>query len=234
MYHIAIWDDEQKELEKTILLCQQILEHLMVPYTIDSFTSAQDFIDAQNSGNKWHLVLLDILMDGPLGLSLGKNLRLHDTEADIVFTTSCTEYALEGYDVFPTGYLLKPLSRELFSPMIERCVAKHKKAKIVTLRLGENAMKTIAIKDILWIEVFQKELLVHCKEEEFIGVGSLLEILNQLPSQFYRSHRSFIVNLDVVVGVQKYEFVLNNKQVVPIAMRTLQQAQQIWLTYLQG
>ena len=118
--------------------------------------------------------------------------------------------------------------------MIERCVAKHKKAKIVTLRLGENAMKTIAIKDILWIEVFQKELLVHCKEEELIGVGSLLEILNQLPSQFYRSHRSFIVNLDVVVGVQKYEFVLKNKQVVPIAMRTLQQAQQIWLTYLQG
>ena len=233
MYHIAIWDDEQEELDRTVTLCQQVLQQLGVPHTIEGFTSTQDLIDAQNLGSKWHLIFLDILMGGPVGLSLAKNLRQNDAEVDIVFTTSCIEYALEGYDAFPTGYLLKPLSREFLFPVIERCVGKHKKVKTVTLQLGENAIKKIATKDILWIEVFRKELIIHCKEEKFVGVGSLLQILNQLPTQFYRSHRSFIVNLDEIAGVQKYEFVLKNKQVVAIAMRTFQQAQQKWLSYLQ-
>lgn len=233
MYHIAIWDDEEDALERIGYLCKQVMEKLGQTFTIDSFVSVEELLEAQKAGSRWHLILLDIFMEEPVGLTLAKKIRKLDADIDIVFITNCMEYALDGYDSFPVGYLLKPLSLEKLSPVIERCVAKHKKEKTVTFRLKENKMKNVPIKNILWIEIFKKELIVHCKEGDLLGIGSLLETLNQLPPQFFRCHRSFIVNLDAVTGVQKYEFILTNKQIVPIAMRNFPQAQQLWLSHLQ-
>jgi DNA-binding LytR/AlgR family response regulator len=49
-------------------------------------------------------------------------------------------------------------------------------------------------------------------------VGSLTEVLRQLPeSEFYRSHRSYIVNLGFVTKMSKYAFTMQNGDKVTIA-----------------
>ena len=54
----------------------------------------------------------------------------------------------------------------------------------------------------------------------------------RLTEGFYRCHRSFVVHLAYVSGIQKYRFLLRGGGEVPIAMRHYQEAQERWLAYL--
>lgn len=95
---IAIVDDinsDQKELHNRLsaILCQYSVDAAIFEYSSgEAFLSA-----AQNE--RFELVFLDIYMNGANGVETAKKLRTFDQECIIVFTTSSTDYALEGFKV---------------------------------------------------------------------------------------------------------------------------------------
>ena len=77
---------------------------------------------------------------------------------------------------------------------------------------------SVAIDSILYIEVFRTELDVHCRDEVHVCTGSLNEVCAKLPSvQFYRAHRSYIVNLASVSAIERYQFTMCNGDKVTVA-----------------
>lgn len=233
MYRIVICDDEETAQKEMKALAAHLMKIQGEPCLIQCVKSPQQLIKLRQSGSRWDLILLDILMDGPEGLRLAEELRRSGDETDVVFVTSCAEYALEGYRSYPVNYLLKPLTKENFMPVLEHCLMRWRQEPLLKLDTGQGGSAAVPLKDLCYIEVFRRELVVHCVDRRVTGNGALTELAQQLSgSRFYRSHRSFLVNLDWVTGIQRYHFLLKNGEQVPIAVRNYPEAQRRWLEHL--
>ena len=62
--------------------------------------------------DNYHLIFLDIEMEGLNGIETAKLLRNIDKNFILIFVTSFEQYALESFEVSPFRYLIKPVSIE--------------------------------------------------------------------------------------------------------------------------
>ena len=233
LYRVAVCDDVARDLENMAVAVEGFLKEAGLESWIERYSCAAELLSAKDRGGVWNLILLDIMMDGQNGIELAETLRKAGDETDLIFVTSSPEYALAGYQSYPVSYLLKPLTREKLEPVLRRCLDRRQKRPSLILDASEGGKVTIPLGDIRYVEVFRRELAVHIKDRTISCTGSLKAALESLPPEsFYRCHRSFIVNLAYVSGIQKYRFLLRGGGEVPIAMRPYQEAQARWLAYL--
>lgn len=148
---------------------------------------------------KIDLVFLDIQMPSVLGTELAK---LLDPNLIVVFTTAYSEFAVEGFNLNASDYLLKPFTFERF----EQCIAKvqenysFKNAKIV----GEETIvfktdytsQIVHLKDIQYIEGYDDYLKIHRVNSSPLVVRMTFKtIIDKLPGEiFVRIHRSYVVS----------------------------------------
>ena len=71
-------------------------------------------LQAYKSGERFHLVILDMRMEKINGLDTAREIRKLDSDVPLLFVTGTTEYALEGYTVQASRYLLKPVDKQFF------------------------------------------------------------------------------------------------------------------------
>ena len=233
IYQVAVCDDVARDLSGMAAATSALLREAGIESRIERFRSASELLSAWNRGGMWDLILLDIMMDGQDGIELAEALRGAGDETDLIFITSSPEYALAGYRSYPVSYLLKPLSREKLEPVLTRCLERRQTLPSLVLNDPEGGKRTVPLGDIRYIEVFRRELVVHCKGRDITGSGPLNAVLSELPAaSFYRCHRSCVVNLAQVSGVRRYCFLLREGGEVPIAMRAYPEAQARWLEYL--
>ena len=151
------------------------------------------------------LIFLDIHLPKLKGLSFLKSLV--DPPAVIV-TTAYHQYAVEGFNLNVTDYLLKPIEFERF------LVAVNKVAKVLGGRgdklqdkkdhLFINVQKKkvrILFDEILYIESQREYVKIVTTRKEYLSKISTHEIESMLPGDsFKRVHRSFIVSLDKIAS----------------------------------
>lgn len=233
MYLIAVCDDVARDREEMASMVAALLRAVGIETQTKRFSSAAELLAAYRQGENWDLILLDIMMEGTDGIELAEALRAAGDETDLVFITSSPEYALAGYRAYPVSYLLKPLTKEKLAPVLSRCLERRQALPSLVLDALEGGKVTVPLGDIRYIEVFRREVVVHCKNRCLSCVGPLNTVLAELPAEgFYRCHRSFVVNLAHISGIQKYRFLLRGGEEVPIAIRAYPEAQERWLNYL--
>lgn len=173
--------------------------------------------------SKPHLVFLDVQMPECDGFDvlelLGSNLP-----SAIIFVTAYDEYALRAFDAGALDYLLKPFDDARFGRALNR--AKEKLAHYTPLRsqpverlvvksLGQVVFVNVA--DIDWIEAADYYACLHVGNDTHIMRRTLLELERDLgDAKFVRIHRSVIVNLNRIRGLElqndgEYAVVLDSK-----------------------
>ena len=106
---IAVCDDEKDDLAKIISMTKQILQDEKIIHSISVYDSAGALLaDIQNEVS-YHMLLLDVMMDGMNGIELAAELRKQHNNMTIIFISSNREMALCGYEVSAARYLAKPL-----------------------------------------------------------------------------------------------------------------------------
>ena len=118
MYHIALCDDEESELDKAENMLKSYQEqNRECSFSIERFISADDLLwKVKENEYMPDLLLMDIYMPRKLGIEAAKELREMGNECRIIFLTTSKEYALEAFRVDAVQYLVKPVSEEeLFS-----------------------------------------------------------------------------------------------------------------------
>lgn len=153
--------------------------------------------------NEVQLMFLDIHLPKLKGMAFLKTLTKKPT---VIITTAYHQYAIEGFDLGVTDYLLKPIEFERFliavnkvrvnsdkcQPMIEASEAKD----YLFLTVQKKKVK-ILFSEILYIESQREYIKVVTEKNEFISRMSTHEIEELLPSPtFKRIHRSFIISIN--------------------------------------
>ena len=113
MFRIAICDDNKYDI-KAISSALDVLRGEGVEFELTAYTDGFSLIKAFEAGTRYHLLILDMVMDSINGIETAKRIREYDVSMPILIVTSTREFALEGYLVNAWRYLTKPLDTERF------------------------------------------------------------------------------------------------------------------------
>lgn len=178
--------------------------------------------------NQVDLVFLDIEMPNITGIDLVKTL---DNIPQFIFTTAYPQYALEGFDLNATDYLVKPIPFNRFLKAVSRAKEKYELEKgspdnNASTQSPQNEIKNnfifvkseydnvkINTDDIMYIQGLKDYIKIYVEgsNKAILTLSNFKEIQNKLPdNQFIRIHRSYIVNTSYIKSVQKTKIVIDD------------------------
>ncbi|MGB0522880.1 MAG: LytR/AlgR family response regulator transcription factor [Flammeovirgaceae bacterium] len=169
------------------------------------------------------VLFLDINMPQLSGMDF---LRTLQNPPLVVLTTAYREFAIESYELDVIDYLMKPISFQRFlkacnkvKANIELRQATQDPEEEINYFFIKEDGKLIKINfdDILFMEGLKDYVFIHTKTARHMTLISLKAVEQQLPaSNFLRTHRSFIVALDKVEGMDGNQLVIQDK-LVPVS-----------------
>jgi len=158
--------------------------------------------------NSVDLVFLDINMPGIDGMALAK---IIPKEIHVIFTTAYREFAIEGFDLQATDYLLKPIAFDRFLKAVSKIKTEQNPPSdqgpdFIFVR-QDRKMEKVAFDQISYVESYSDYLKIHLPGKTLIVRESMNNFFQKLPqSKFIRFHRSFIGRLGAIVSYT-HEFI---------------------------
>ena len=182
------------------------------------------------------LVFLDIEMPNLTGIDL---VNIVDRIPQFIFTTAYPQYAIDGFNLNATDYLVKPIAFQRFLKAVSRAREKyeleHKVAVNITSAGPLQAPQSIEnhfifvkseyenikinVDSIKYIQGLKDYIKIYTtnSKKAILTLSSFKDILDKLPSkEFIRVHRSYIINVNAIRALQKTKVVLDNEVRVPI------------------
>lgn len=153
--------------------------------------------------NEVQLMFLDIHLPKLRGMAFLKTLT---KTPSVIITTAYHQYAVEGFDLNVTDYLLKPIEFERFLNAVNKIKVINNNSQTITeagvvkdylfLTVQKKKVK-ILFSEILYVESQREYIKVVTAKKEFISRMSTHEIEALLPGHiFKRIHRSFIISIN--------------------------------------
>lgn len=173
--------------------------------------------------NKVDLILLDIELPEMSGIELTKNLR--KPSPLIIFITSKKEYAVEAFELNVVDYLVKPITASRFLQSIDKArevlasgteQVSIEPDEFIFIRDG-NIIRRIKADDILYAEAMGDYVKIHLPNKFYAIHTTLKSVEERLAThRFVRVHRSYIVGINKIDGIQDGALVVNGKS-LPVA-----------------
>lgn len=155
------------------------------------------------------LIFLDIEMPGMKGIEvLDVISSIENYDPLIIVITAYENYAIKAFEYNVVDYLLKPIDTKRFAEAINRVKTymKYKTNKIKRI-VAKRGSRIILIEqdDISFISLEDAIVCVHSRGDKFFtNYRTLEEVENELKDgNFFRAHRSYIVNLDKVLELKQ-------------------------------
>jgi DNA-binding LytR/AlgR family response regulator len=137
-----------------------------------------------------------------------------------ILTTAYAEYALEGYEHNVVDYLLKPISFDRFQKSAlkaqERFAVNRDSNDSYFFVKSSGQQHRINFNEILYIESIKDYVNIKTENQEYIVLDTLKSLENQLPENFARVHKSFILNLEKIEKIDVKNVFLNSGKEIPI------------------
>ena len=111
MLKIAICDDDKKDRDRVHGYVKEYVGEKMIAADIRVFDHPDSLIEECEQYMP-HIYILDIVMPMITGIQAARELRWNQPDAQIIFATSESSYALESFDVNPINYIMKPVGKE--------------------------------------------------------------------------------------------------------------------------
>jgi two-component system LytT family response regulator len=222
-YNCIIVDDEPKAIELLSDCLVQVNKRIKVEETCTSWTKALQCI----RDNNYDLIFLDISIHGRSGLDL---LRCAgNVKSEIIFTTAFEQHALEAFEFFASGYLLKPISEIELAAAVDRAIIRCQNktdltapASILQNKIGiatSNSIAYVNVDEIIYLEAVNSYTKVYTEDKQILSsynLGRFKQILDRLP--FIQVHRSYIINGNKVKEYkQQGSILMSSNNEVPIS-----------------
>ena len=228
---IAVCDDEKLFVKALRVRLETLGGADML---ISEFLSGNELVRAIRSGRVFDAVFLDIEMPELNGLDAAKTLRESGDNLLIVFLTSHTELAMEGYEVKALRFLPKDCSDRKLHEVLEAIEREQRiKPNVIIRQKGEDFV--IPPEQILLAESDNNSVsfvLDGNRISTRMKLTEALEILEKSSNDFVRVHRCIIVNLRHIKKYSTKEILLDNGQTIPVSKSCAEVFRQRMLEFL--
>lgn len=213
MLKILILEDEKAQLDILKgILAQYREDHADFEYSLGTYDRGIGLLTDYKCNAD--LVFLDIRVPDMLGIDVARKIREMDDRAIIVFITSLTQYAIDGYSVGAFDYILKPINYAAFSAKLTRAlrILSYRKTEVILELRTKQSGSRIAADAVTYIESSGHDIYIHTGDKELRQWGTLGKFEELLKNaHFSRCNTSYLVNLKYVQGIRKDEVIVNDK-----------------------
>ena len=220
MIKIAFCDDDMEVLHQMNELLDRYRVERNEDITYAAFQSPFELLTEIEKGIRPDILFLEVVMPGQNGMDVAKEIRQYDTNMKIIFLTSSPEFAVESYSVGAYFYQLKPIWEESFFRLMDAVLAECEKKKKNSLILrSKDGITRIDLQQLEYCEVLGRKLLFHLEDGAVLeSAGSLDDLAGQLMqySNFFRPHRSFLVNMEYIQNISSRSIKMVNDAEIPI------------------
>lgn len=220
MIKIAFCDDDMEVIHQMNELLDRYRVERNEDITYAAFQSPFELLTEIEKGIRPDILFLDVVMPGQNGMDVAKEIRQYDTNMKIIFLTSSPEFAVESYSVGAYFYQLKPIWEESFFRLMDAVLAECEKKKKNSLILrSKDGITRIDLQQLEYCEVLGRKLLFHLENGAVLeSAGSLDDLAGQLMqySNFFRPHRSFLVNMEYIQNISSRSIKMVNDAEIPI------------------
>lgn len=216
MIHYAIIDDEPIA-HRIIEGYSGNLSHFKKAGNCYNAFEAMELLNKQ----KIDLLFLDINMPKLSGFNFLKTLK---NPPKIIVTTAYAEFALEGYELNISDYLLKPFSFDRFIKAINKTFGdKAEKnsnpsfSRVNQTRFfikGDKKHHQVSSDEILFVEAYGNYTKLYLKDEMLVSHEKISSFENLLPeTDFIRVHKSFVVALSKIKSIEGNRIYIGNHKI---------------------
>jgi DNA-binding LytR/AlgR family response regulator len=218
-----IVDDEPDAHALLNLYCSQF-GSISVKGNFYDALKAKHFLDE----NEVDLLFLDIHLPQINGLEL---LKLLSRQPKVIFTTAYSEHSLEAFEFNVIDYLLKPIRFDRFIKAVSKVSdSRVLKSLPAQINLGDSIDFSLRPSEVFYIEAFGNYIKVHFKSKMMLLHVTMKHAEDKLkPYQFIRTHKSYLVNPEVIVHFNESLCVLNGNIELPIGISYRQQVRELLL-----
>lgn len=218
MIKYIIVDDEPLAHDVIESFCE-LLPHLSLEKHCYNAMEAMQFLN----NNTIDFMFLDINMPKLTGFDF---LRTLTNPPKIIVTTAYKEFALEGYELNVSDYILKPFSFDRLVKAINKAISEVPKNQTATNSSESSSTKSrlflkgdkkhhqIHLDDILYIEAYGNYSKVYLKKEMIVSHEKISSFETLIPQDsFLRVHKSFIVAIDKIKQIEGNRILIDHYKV---------------------
>ena len=209
-----IIEDEPLAAERTKSYVSQV-DYLQPKGVFESGRSALDFLEK----NDVDLLFLDINLGEMSGITL---LEKNKIKSHVIITTAYQQYAVKGFDLNVTDYLLKPFVFERFQQAVEKVRISIEKGdsnstnQFVLIKT-EHRLEKVFLNEILYIEGMGDYRRVHTTTKRIMTLQTFREFEEIFPKDIIRRvHKSYMVNLNRITTYHN-DSVQIGPQTIPVS-----------------
>jgi len=229
---LAIVDDESVYRNQIAELIDSICGRSEVSCFL--YADGSELVRSFENGFKLDAIFLDIEMNEVDGMTAAKKVREYSKDIPIVFLTSHTELAMDGYEVEAFRFLSKPVNetklRETLADLEKRLKVDE---KIVLHKDGEEIINSIS--DLIYVEAANNSVRFCFRRDSVelrMKFTDAVKMVDELSHDFVKIHRSYYVSLAHMKKLSATDVLLDNKETLPVARSASAEAKQKLLEFI--
>ena len=231
---IAIVDDIETERALLKMRLERQLSLYGVETEILEFDSSESFLAAEKERH-FTVAFLDIYMKGLSGMDAAKELRKTDADCFLIFTTTSTDHALEGFQVRALHYLVKPFTEAGIDALTDELLARVPQPdKYMELKV-EGSEIHLRYQDIVYAEHFAHLIYVHTTVQKTLATRQPFKTFIaplKDDTRFFVCGRGVIVNLEHAKDLEDAAFRMADGSRVFVSQDLLKSARQAFMEFL--
>lgn len=218
MIKTAICDDEKFFVEELHARIKDFFLEKRMEFRITEYLSGKELV---NHSRDHDLVFLDVKMRELDGFKTAEKLRENGFSGHIIFVTIMKGDVYKAFEYEAFDYLVKPLSKTSFDHTMERFLRTLQNSSKRLIITRKNDRSIINLSDVLYCEVINRKINLHIANGADGNIveyyGKLSELEKKLGDDFFKSHRSYLVNLKYISSCNSTEITLSNGEKIPLS-----------------
>ena len=232
--YIAICDDSAPDLKRLGAITNAFAQRNASNVRFELFANPEQMLLAAREKRFTHY-LLDVVMPVMDGVTAAQEIRSFDTEAKIIFLTTSREFAYESYRVKAYDYLLKPISESDLTEVLSQLLHQERAAEASMVLQDGSRIFRLPYSQISHVEVSQKKLYFTLIDGQVRQApGTITEAEKTLCGrrEFFRIHRSYIINLQQVSALSPEGCMMFTGHNLPVSRLLFRQVQEHFMAQL--
>jgi DNA-binding LytR/AlgR family response regulator len=214
LYKCIIIEDEPLAMERTKGYVEKV-PFLQLDQTFEDALAGLSYLQTHTVD----ILFLDINMDELSGIELLESTAI---SSQVIITTAYQQYALKGFELNVTDYLLKPFTFQRFLQAVnkaqENLANRTPKTTIEFIFVKtENRLEKILVGNILYIEGMRDYRRIHCVDKKIMTLQNFGELEQMLPAHLIaRVHKSYMVAIAKIDAIERGRVLIADQR-IPIS-----------------